>query len=156
MTVAGNNDGADIPPIAEWETLARAVTDGEKARFATRTGTIHPGSFTRPGRRDLSVDRFSRMERTEAIENGHTIAAERGANRRFHGWALITKTAVDDLGYVAQASPRDGHKWHSDIWLPELAATDGNVHEHHAATLARHSDWQKWPPAVEAQSVPIG
>ncbi len=105
MTVAGNNDVAEIPAIAEWETLARAVTDGEEAKFANRTGDVHPRSFTRPGRRDISVDRFSRMEQAEAVENGHAVAAERGVNRRFRGWALITKTAVDDLGYIAKESP---------------------------------------------------
>ena len=147
--MAGNNDMAEIPPIAEWETLARAVTDGDEARFANRTGDIHPGSFARLGRRDISIDRFSRMEQSEAVANGHAIAAERGGNRRFHGWALITKTAIDDLDYIAKASPRDGHNWHADIWLPEQAATDGKVHEHHAATLARHADWKKWPPDDE-------
>jgi len=150
VTVAGNNDAADIPAIAEWETLARAVTDGDEARFANRTGNVHAGSFTHPGRRDISVDRFSRMEQAEAVTNGHTIAAERGVNRKFHGWALITKTAVDDLEYIAKASPRDGHDWHADIWLPEQAATDRKAHEHHAAALARNADWEKWPPDDES------
>ena len=144
--MAGNNDVAEIPAIAEWEILARVVTNGDEARFANRTGDVHPGSFTRLGWRDISVDRFSRMGQSEAVANGHAIAAERGANRRFHGWALITKTAVDDLGYIAKKSPRDGHYWHADIWLPEAAATDSKVHEHHAATLARRADWKKWPP----------
>jgi hypothetical protein len=145
VTAASNNDGPEVPPIAEWETLARAVTDGDEAKYAANKGAVHPGSFTRLGRQDISVDRFSRMERTEAVKNGHAVAAERGANRRFHGWALITKTAVDDLGYMARESRIDGHNWHADIWLPEQAATNAALHQHHAATLARHAEWKEKP-----------
>ena len=146
MTGPGSNAGSEVPPISESEVLARVVTDGAEARFAARNRAVHPGSFTRLARRDISVDRFSRMTLAEAVKNGHAIAAERGANRRFHGWALIAKMAVDDLEYTVEKSPREGHRWHADIWLPEPAATDPVAHQHHAARLARRADWQEKPP----------
>ena len=57
------------PPLTDYETLARAVTDTKEANFAKSNVNnpeaetrIHPGSFTQYGRSKLSVDRYDRMK----------------------------------------------------------------------------------------------
>lgn len=141
------------PPLSDGETLARAVTDSTQANFARRnqdgpkaSTKIHPGSFVQYGTSELSVDRYTRMGIDKAVERGEEMARNRGTNRQFHGWAVLTRAAVVSIGYDAQASEDGGHFWHADIMLPDDAATDQEAHNHYAADLAKVATWLERPP----------
>ena len=141
------------PPLRDDETLARAVTDGTEANFAKRNRNnpkapsyIHPGSFTHYGRRKVSADRYDRMNFDDVVGRGEEMARNRGPNRQFHGWAILTRADVTSIGLNAKASPEGGHFWHADIILPEDAATDDEIHNHYAADLAKVATWLEKPP----------
>ena len=140
------------PPLSDEETLARAVTDRTEANFARRSKDdpkapikIQAGSFVHYGRKELSVDRYARMSINDAVERGKEMARKRGANRQFHGWAMLTRADVMSIGYDAKASQEGGHFWHADILLPDDAAKDAEAHNHYAADLAKVATWQEWP-----------
>ena len=140
------------PPLSDDETLARAVTDTTEAKFARINRTnpeapsyIHPGSFTQYGRNKVSVDRYTRMKIDDAVERGEEMARNRGTNRQFHGWAILTHNDVTSIGFDAEASPEGSHFWHADILLPDDAATDQEAHNHCAADLAKVSTWLERP-----------
>ncbi len=100
------------PPLSDDETLARAITDTTEASFAKSNidnlkaeTRIHPHSFIHYGRSKLSVDRYDRMPSQDAVAHGEELARMRGSNRRFHGWATLTRKDATSIGYDAEASP---------------------------------------------------
>ena len=140
------------PPLTDYETLARTVTDTKEANFAKKNIDnteaeirIHPGSFTQYGRSKISVDRYDRMTTQDAVAHGEELAKMRGPNRRFHGWAILTRGDVANIGYDAEESPEGGHFWHADILLPADAATDNEWHNHYANDLAGVATWLERP-----------
>ena len=86
------------------------------------------------------------MEIDDAIERGEQMARNRGSNRQFHGWAVLTRDDVIEIGFDAKASQEGGHFWHADILLPDDAATDEEAHNHYAAELANVATWLERPP----------
>ena len=132
------------PPLSDDETLARVSRTGPKQILLAETGTIRkprPKSTLAASSSTEEVNsqwtRYTRMGIDKAAERGEDTARNRGANRQFHGWAILTRSAVTSIGYDAQASPQGGHFWHADIVLPDDAATDQEAHNHYAATWPR-------------------
>jgi hypothetical protein len=80
----------DVSEINDEEKLARAVVSSGEAKLSRRDG-VPASVFCYPGNFKISVDRFSRMAVAEAVRHGEVIAAERGSNRSFYGWALLTR-----------------------------------------------------------------
>jgi hypothetical protein len=133
-----------VPPVALQETLARAVTSGDDAK-QWRRGDFPASTFTQENEQELSVDRFGKMTPDDAVKQGHITATRRGEGRRFHGWALISVSSIQNVGLEAFRSPQAEHKWHADIALPPNAATNVMIHRQGAAKLARRAEWRVKP-----------
>ena len=131
-----------VPPVNDRELLARAVVSNTEAK-ACRRGDVPASVFTYHGQHEISVDRFDRMAPDEAVQHGKVIAWLRGSNRRFQGWALLTRPEVVDQECSCRASPRRDNFWHADILMPVDAAVDRGLHEDRASRLARHSTWRE-------------
>ena len=85
------------------------------------------------------------MEKDEATRHGDEIAAKRGANRTFYGWAVMTVTTVREAGCDAEAAPEPYNDWHAHIAMPQSAASDDDLHDEHAGKLARRAAWLDKP-----------
>ena len=136
MTVPGA-----VPEIEDSETLARAVVTSTEAKLS-RGGDVPASAFVYHGNFEFSVDRVCSMTSADAVQHGETIALQRGSNRSFYGWAILTKLDVVNAGCGCRASPEEDNIWHADILMPEAAAEDDRLHDDLAAALARRSSWR--------------
>ena len=85
------------------------------------------------------------MEEPYAIQHGEDIAARRGPNRTFYGWAVVTASEVIEEGCDVEAAPETNNDWHAHIVMPRPAAIDDDVHDEHAGQLARRAVWKEIP-----------
>ncbi len=69
------------------------------------------------------------MEEAEAVRHGNDIAAKRGTNRTFYGWAVMTVAAVYEEGCDAEAALEPDNDWHAHIVMPLPAASDDDLHD---------------------------
>ena len=146
MACGTESPSSPVPQVEHEETLARAVTNDGDAKYARNNeGEIKSSTFIHYGRNELSADRYDKMDQGTAVNQGHSVAATRGAKNKFEGWALIKVVCVENAGLKATKSPQDGHKWHADILLPEQAETDRKTHYNHAGNLARRANWKENP-----------
>ena len=144
MSSDGRISARSVPGICQSENVARAITTSTEARHA-RNGNVPASVFTYYGQSKISVDRIDRMEKDEAVRHGDDIAAKRGANRTFYGWAVMTAVAVREEGCDVEASPEPDNDWHAHIVMPLPAAVDDDLHDEHAGKLARRAVWQDKP-----------
>ena len=144
MSAGGEITERSVPGICQSENVARAITTGTEARRA-RSGNVPASVFTYYGHFQISVDRIDRMEKDEAARHGDEIAAKRGANRTFYGWAVMTVEAVREAGCDAESAPEPDNDWHAHIVMPPPAALDEDLHDEHAGRLARRAVWQDKP-----------
>ena len=131
-----------VPEIDDNETLARAVVSGGEAK-ESRKGDVPASVFSHLGHFKISVDRISRMTFSEAVEHGKAVAAERGSNRTFYGWALLGVPDVLESGCLSKSAPEGVNFWHAHILMPKAAAHNGDLHYEHAGALARRSSWRE-------------
>ena len=132
---------ANVPEIDDEEKLARVVVTSGEAK-QSRGDSVPASVFSYHGNFEISVDRFSRMTTAEAVRHGDAIAAERGPNRSFYGWALLTRPDVVNAGCSCRAAPNTGNCWHANILMPESVVDDDDLHDEFAAALARRSCWK--------------
>jgi hypothetical protein len=144
VTYGAGNWGSTVLPISQDEVLARAVVSSKDARLS-RNGVVPVRVFSYPGHFRISVDRFSKMTTAEAVQSGEHIAASRGTDRTFYGWALIEVTDAKQSGFEVEPTPKRNSPWHADILLPEQAAYDDDLHHEYAGALARRSKWEERP-----------
>ena len=141
MSIAGGITEPSVPGICQSENVARAITTSTEARHA-RNGNVPASVFTYYGHSKISVDRIDRMEGDEAVQHGDEIAAKRGKNRTFYGWAVMTVATVREVGCDAESAPEPDNDWHAHIVMPPSAALDNDLHDEHAGKLARRAVWQ--------------
>ena len=144
MSASDRTSEWSVPGICQSENVARAITTSTEARHA-RNGKVPASVFTHYGHSKISVDRIDRMEEDEAVRHGDEIAAKRGANRTFYGWATMAVAAVREEGCDAEAAPEPDNDWHAHIVMPPPAAVDEDLHDEHAGKLARRAVWQDKP-----------
>ena len=141
MSIAGGITEPNVPGICQSENVARAITTSTEAR-RSRNGNVPASVFTYYGHSKISVDRIDRMEESEAVRHGDDIAAKRGANRTFYGWAVLTVATVRAAGCDAESDPAPDNDWHAHIVMPPPAALDDDLHDEHAGKLARRAVWR--------------
>lgn len=141
MSIGDGFTERSVPGICQSENVARAVTTSTESR-RSRNGNVPASVFTYYGHSQISVDRIDRMERGEAVRHGENIAANRGANRTFYGWAVVAVATVRDAGCDAESAPEPGNDWHAHIVMPPPAALDDDLHDEYAGRLARRAVWQ--------------
>lgn len=133
-----------VPGICQSENVARAITTSTEAR-RSRNGNVPASVFTYYGHYQISVDRIDRMEHSEAVQHGNNIAAKRGANRTFYGWAVMTVATVREAGCDAESAPEPDNDWHAHIMMPPPATLDHDLHDEYAGKLARRAVWRSNP-----------
>ena len=131
-----------VPEIDDNETLARVVVSGGEAK-TSRNGDVPASVFSYVGHFEISVDRICRMSFSEALGHGEAIAAERGSNRNFYGWALLGVTDVLESECLVRSAPECDNLWHAHILMPEGAAGNRDLHYEYAGALARRSSWKE-------------
>ena len=144
MSAGDGTTERNVPGICQSENIARAITTSTEARHA-RNGNVPASVFTYYGHSEISVDRIDRMEEREAVRHGDGIAARRGANRTFYGWAVMTVETAREEGCDAEEAPEPDNDWHAHIVMPQPAAFDDNLHDEHAGKLARRAIWREKP-----------
>ena len=127
-------------PIQRDEILARAITTSKEADKA-RNGQVPASVFTYFGQATLSVNRLEKMTRDEARDQGRNIAAARGANRTFYGWATLAASDVMAAGCQIAPAPETNNPWHAHIVMPQEASIDKDFHREIAAELALCAVW---------------
>ena len=144
MACGTESAASPVPPLSDWEKLARAVIRSGEAKQSRRD--IIPASvFMREADPELSTDRTTRMTDEQAVEQGQIIAKAAGPDRNFYGWAEISVPRVKDVNLTAVKSPIPGHKWHADILFPADAVAEPAKHTQLAGELARRADWRERP-----------
>lgn len=144
MSIDDRISERSVPGICQSENVARAITTSTEARHA-RNGNVPASVFTYYGHSKISVERIDRMEKGEAARHGDDIAAKRGANRTFYGWAVMAVSDVREEGCDVEAAPEPDNDWHAHIVMPRSATSDDNLHDEHAGKLARRAAWQDKP-----------
>lgn len=141
MATAEANAPVNPGPVGAWERLGRRVFSGNAAKTP-----VPPHVFLNRGSRDISVDRLTRVPLLDTvIADADAAALQRGANRRFYGWAVVGAEDVIAAGCQVAASPLPNNPYHADIVLPDATVEDADSHRECAVALAGVSDWQPRP-----------
>ena len=138
MSAGGEITERSVPGICQSEKVAHVITTSTEAR-RSRNGNVPASVFTYYGHSEISVDR---MEHDEVVQHGEDIAAKRGANRTFYGWAVMLAATVRDADCDAESAPDPDNDWHAHIVMPQPAALDTDLHDEYAGRLARRAVWQ--------------
>ncbi len=129
--------------IAPNEELGRSVFSSRDAKRADRNEIPLSVFLEREGISHLSSDRLTIAPQHEAIRIAEKRAEERGPNRSFYGWAIITVGQATTNKRRVVASPQDDNLYHADIILPsELPSEEEQTQ--HALELAKHARWCRY------------
>ncbi len=122
--------------VAPDEELGRGVFSSKDAKRADRDEMPLTVFLERDGIVELSSDRLTIAPRQEAIQIAERRAQDRGSNRSFYGWAIVTAQQAATSRRRVQASPQPDNPYHADIVLPP-----DEEQTQHALELTRHARW---------------
>lgn len=135
---------ADIPGK---ENLGRIVLSSGHAKYARKHNRNQINAFLeKEGEKAISVDRLDVAPSQDVlVANGEKVAAARGGNRTFYGWAVIKAEKARANAREVISSPRPDNPYHADIILPDPAVKDLEEQKGHAQELADNSTWRERP-----------
>ena len=122
------------------EELGRRISSSKDSRMARR-GNVPLRLFVRRDTRELSVDRLHNDFLREVTEIA--VSYDKGRNRNFYGWAVVTQDVASRSGRRIELSPQEDNEYHADIILPVSVLSDKNERERHALELSAEARWQE-------------
>ena len=138
--------GPNLPDLSEDEELGRSVLSSRVAKRARTHNQIMRDVFLEKLESvSLSIDRLGHAPAQEMAALATKRAEQRGPNRTFYGWAVITVRNASSSGRSVKATPRPDNRFHADICL-DAPATELRDHQKaQALDLARLSHWREAP-----------
>lgn len=123
--------------------LGRRVAS-TKVRALVRRGNAPITCFYPDDDQKISVDRLpdDHLAIVAGIADHYYKHDHPESPRNFYGWARVTQEQAGDGDRKVEASPLPSNKYHADIALPSIAATDPEEVKRHATELAANAIWR--------------
>ncbi len=94
------------------------------------------------GKKYISVDKIGIAPKEKAIIIARRVATERGENRNFYGWAVISVKRIYSLNCSVKVTPIREIPYHADIQIPDDAIENKDIKRDIAHQLAANSSWR--------------
>ena len=127
------------------EALGRRVAS-TKTRSKVQAGDAPLTLFItpphNPERHKVSVDRLLDDWLEDATGVADNYYEKNMPERNFYGWAEVSQASAGEQGRSIQLTPLSDNQYHTNIVLPDTAATREQEIEDHAIALAANAHWK--------------